>query len=217
MKYFRDIFEIIKKRSWKVYALLFGVFVLFFLIGFSGGGYMLENDPSMVEEFINEIKNTEIIQSFFDLMQKGEYFNIASLIFIHNSQVAVVNYVLGITFILPLLIELFNGMIIGFFFGVSPKVFVTFIDGAGFFIILVMEVIATTLTAVEGMYLTYSIIRPQIMWKTKSRLKSAKKTFRQSIKILLFALALLLISAIIETLLIHYLWVRNIQSVVIGI
>lgn len=217
MKYFKEVVEIIKKRSWKVYALLFGIFFLFFILAYSIGGYLLENDPTTVKEFITEIKNTEIMQTFFELMENKEYFKVAGLIFIHNSQIAITNYVLGITFLLPLLIHFFNGMIIGFFFSVSPEIFVNAIDGIGFFVILIMEVVATTLTAVEGMYLTYSIIRPQIMWRTKSRMKSAKKTFNQSIKIILFALILLLISAVIETLLIHYLWVRNVQTVVIGI
>lgn len=213
MNYFKDLIEIAKKRSWKVYAFLFGIFFIFFLIGYSGGKYLLEMEPNKVEEFINEIKNTEVIQIFFDLLKNKEYFKIIILIFFHNSQIAIINYILGISFLLPLFIQMFNGMLIGFFFGISPKIFINIIDAVGFFIILIIEVIATTITAVEGMYLTYSIIRPQVMWKTKSKLKSAKKTFSQSIKIIFLALILLLIAAIIETLIIRYLWVRNIQSI----
>jgi len=217
MKYFNEIKEIIKKRSWKVYALLFGIFLAFFILAYYSAGYALEKDPEMVEEFVDQIKNNEAVKFAYNLTEEEKYPQLATFIFLHNSQIAIMNYVFGITLLLPLVLEFFNGMTIGFIFGLSEMVFTNSVEIVGFFIILTMEVVATTITAVEGMYLTYSLIRPKVFWKVKSRKESAKRTFKQSAKIILLALAILLLASIIETALIYYQYTRNVEPINIGL
>jgi len=207
--------DILKKRSWKVYAFMIGVFLFFFLVSYLSSKYLLETDPEKIEEFMNQFKSSPVISKFEELLKQGKYLDIALLIFFHNSELALLNYFFGIGFLFAVIIQASNGFLIGFLLGVSPHIFSSFIVTLSFIIVLLLELTALTATAVEGMYLTYSIIRPERMWRTKSKSKSAKKTLSQSIRVILIVLIFLLIAALIETLAIHYLSSLNVRAIMI--
>jgi uncharacterized membrane protein SpoIIM required for sporulation len=207
--------DILKKRSWKVYAFMLGIFFFFFFLSYLSSKYLLETEPEKIEEFMKQFKSSPVISRFEELLSQGKYLDIALLIFLHNSELALLNYFLGIGFLFAVIIQASNGFLVGFLLGVSPHVFSNLIVALSFIAVLILELTALTATAVEGMYLTYSIIRPERMWKTKSKLKSAKKTFSQSIRVLLFALILLLIAALIETLAVHYLSSLDTEAIMI--
>jgi uncharacterized membrane protein SpoIIM required for sporulation len=207
--------EILKKRSWKVYAFMLGVFLFFFFLSFLSSKYLLETEPEKIEEFMNQFRSSPIISRFEELLNQGKYIDVAILIFLHNSELALLNYFFGIGFLFAVIIQASNGFLVGFLLGISSHVFSNLIVAISFIIVLLLELTALTATAVEGMYLTYSIIRPERMWKTKSKLKSAKKTLLQSTRVILLALILLLIAALIETLAIHYLTSLDVEVIMI--
>ena len=206
--------EILKKRSWKVYAFMLFIFFFFFFFSYLSSKYLLETEPEKVEEMLKQIMSTPAINRFQELLKQEKYVDIAFLIFFHNSQLALLNYFFGIGFLFAIIIQASNGFLLGFLLAVSEGLTLT--EALAIFIVLLLELTALTATAVEGMYLTYSYIRPERMWKTKSRVKSIKKTFSQSIRIILLCLLLLLLSAIIETLFIYH-QASSIKPIIIGV
>jgi uncharacterized membrane protein SpoIIM required for sporulation len=206
--------EILKKRSWKVYAFMLFIFFFFFFFSYLSSKYLLETEPEKVEEMLKQIMSTPAISRFQELLKQEKYVDIAFLIFFHNSQLALLNYFFGIGFLFAIIIQASNGFLLGFLLAVSEGLTLT--EALAIFIVLLLELTALTATAVEGMYLTYSYIRPERMWKTKSRVKSIKKTFSQSIRIILLCLLLLLLSAIIETLFIYH-QTSSIKPIIIGV
>jgi uncharacterized membrane protein SpoIIM required for sporulation len=206
--------EILKKRSWKVYAFMLFIFFFFFFFSYLSSKYLLETEPEKVEEMLKQIMSTPAISRFQELLKQEKYVDIAFLIFFHNSQLALLNYFFGIGFLFAIIIQASNGFLLGFLLAVSEGL--TLAEVLIIFIILLLELTALTTTAVEGMYLTYSYIRPERMWKTKSRVKSIKKTLSQSIRIILVCLLLLLLAAIIETLFIYH-QTSSIKPIIIGV
>ncbi|MEM5878749.1 MAG: hypothetical protein QXF12_07785, partial [Candidatus Aenigmatarchaeota archaeon] len=61
----KDIIEILKKRSKKVYAFMFGIFFLFFFFALLSSRYLAETDPDKVEEILQQIRETPSIQKFY--------------------------------------------------------------------------------------------------------------------------------------------------------
>jgi uncharacterized membrane protein SpoIIM required for sporulation len=206
--------EILEKRSWKVYAFMLFIFFFFFFFSYLSSKYLLETEPEKVEEMLSQIMSTPAISRFQELLKQEKYVDIAFLIFFHNSQLALLNYFFGIGFLFAIIIQASNGFLLGFLLAVSEGLTLT--EALAIFIVLLLELTALTATAVEGMYLTYSYIRPERMWKTKSRVKSIKKTFSQSIRIILLCLLLLLLAAIIETLFIYH-QTSSIKPIIIGV
>ncbi len=206
--------EILRKRSWKVYAFMLFIFFFFFSFSYLSSKYLLEVEPEKVDEILEHIMSQQFIK-FKELIEREKYVEVALLIFFHNSQLAVLNYFFGIGFILAIFIQASNGFLLGFLLAVSQDL--TLVEYLGIIVVLLLELAVITATAVEGMYLTYSYIRPERMWKTKSRIKSIKKTFSQSIKIILLCLILLLLAAVIETLLIHYQVSSSKQPIIVGV
>ncbi|MBU5688380.1 MAG: stage II sporulation protein M [Candidatus Aenigmarchaeota archaeon] len=231
------LIEILKKRSWKVYAFMYGIFFFLFLLSFFSSKYLLEVEPEKVKEVLTQIESSPIIQEFRKLLEENKYFEIFTLIFfhnfqiaiinyffgigfllsIHNFQIAIINYFFGIGFLLSILLQASNGFLIGFLLGISPEFFPNFFELIGFLIVMILEVVAITSTAVEGMYLTYTFFRPEKMWKTKSKTKAIKKTLSQSIKIILLSALLLFLAALIETIVIYYQSSVNIKPILIGV
>ncbi|MBU5689549.1 MAG: stage II sporulation protein M [Candidatus Aenigmatarchaeota archaeon] len=213
----KEIIEILKKRSWKVYAFMFSLFAIFFIFSFLSAKYMLETDPKKIDEFLLQINQSEPIKKFHEMLKEEKFLHISLFIFLHNSQIAIINYFFGATFIFPIIIQISNSFLVGFLVGVSEKIFFNFFDFAAFLIVLLIEVVSITLAGVEGMYITYSFLRPEKMWKTKNRLKSVRKTVNQSMKILILILLMLFIASIIETVSIYYQYKSNIEAFIIGI
>ncbi|MBU5689292.1 MAG: stage II sporulation protein M [Candidatus Aenigmarchaeota archaeon] len=211
------LIEILKKRSWKVYAFMYGIFFFLFLLSFFSSKYLLEVEPEKVKEVLTQIESSPIIQEFRKLLEENKYFEIFTLIFFHNFQIAIINYFFGIGFLLSILLQASNGFLIGFLLGISPEFFPNFFELIGFLIVMILEVVAITSTAVEGMYLTYTFFRPEKMWKTKSKTKAIKKTLSQSIKIILLSALLLFLAALIETIVIYYQSSVNIKPILIGV
>ncbi|MEM4368256.1 MAG: stage II sporulation protein M [Candidatus Aenigmatarchaeota archaeon] len=211
------LIEILKKRSWKVYAFMYGIFFFLFLLSFFSSKYLLEVEPEKVKEVLTQIESSPVIQEFRKLLEENKYFEIFTLIFFHNFQIAIINYFFGIGFLLSILLQATNGFLIGFLLGISPEFFPNFFELVGFLIVMILEVVAITSTAVEGMYLTYTFFRPEKMWKTKSKTKAIKKTLSQSIKIILLSALLLFLAALIETIVIYYQSLANIKPILIGV
>ncbi|MEM5776837.1 MAG: stage II sporulation protein M [Candidatus Aenigmatarchaeota archaeon] len=211
------LIEILKKRSWKVYAFMFGIFLFLFFLSFLSSKYVSETEPEKIEDFLKSLEKSPVITEFRNLLEEKKYIQITILIFQHNLEIAIMNYFFGIFFLFSLLLQVSNGFLVGFLLGISPNIFSSFAQTLGFLIVMLLEVIAITATGVEGMYLTYTFFRPEKMWKTKSKSKAMKKTFSQSIKIILLSALLLLIAAIIETLVIYYQVSSNIKPIIIGV
>jgi uncharacterized membrane protein SpoIIM required for sporulation len=174
-------------------------------------------EPEMVEEFLTRLKGEDVFLNYFNLLKEGKFLQIFYLIYSHNLGVSLTNFILGITFIFPVILEVFNGIFIGFLFGISPSSLPTLIDGVGTALILLLEIIAGILASVEGIYLSYSFLKPKKVWKTKSRRQALSKTFRQNVKVIIVVVLLLLLAAIIETLLIYNQWLRNLEPIMIGV
>ncbi|MEM5777125.1 MAG: stage II sporulation protein M [Candidatus Aenigmatarchaeota archaeon] len=211
------IIEILKKRSWKVYAFMYGIFFFFFFLFFFSSRYLLETEPEKVKEVLTQIESSPVIQNFRKLLEENKYFQIFVLIFAHNFQIAIINYFFGIGFLFSILLQISNGFLIGFLLGIAPEIFPSFLEVTGFLIVMILEVVAIISTAVEGMYLTYTFFRPEKMWRTKSKTKAVKKTISQSIKIILLSALLLMMAALIETLIIYYHSSTNIKPILIGV
>ncbi len=196
---------------------MFGLFFFFFFLSYYSSRYLLEHDSEKTQEFLSQLESQPVIQEFKAMLNDGRYFEIFVLIFVHNLQIALVNYFFGIGFLLSIIIQASNGFLIGFILGVSSEIFSNFIYLIGFLLVMILEVVAITSTAVEGMYLTYTFLRPEKMWKTKLKAKAMKKTLSQSIKIIALCILLLLLAAFIETLLIYHQASVNIKPLFIGV
>lgn len=211
------LFEILKKRSWKVYAFMFGVFLFFLIFSYFSSQYLIETEPEKVKEFLDQISSSPLIVKFKNLQNEGKYDEIALLIFIHNSQIALINYFFGIGFVFSVILQASNGFLLGFLLGTYNYLHYHPIQILEIFIVMILEVTAITAIAVEGMYLTYTFIRPKRMWNTNKKMKAIKKTLSQSLKIILLSILILLISAIIETLFIYYEASKSIEPIIIGV
>lgn len=217
-KYFKGTINILRnKRAHWIYLLLICFFIVFFLLGYFTGKYSIKNEPEKIEEFITKLRDEEVIRNYFNLLKEGKFLQIFFLIYFHNLGVSIINFAFGVSFILPVFLEISNGMFIGFLFGISNSNFPTLIDTVGLTLVLVLEIIAATLASVEGIYLGYSFLKPKKVWKIKSRRKALGKTFKQNVRILTLVVLFLLLAGIIETLLIYNQWLRNIEPIIIGV
>jgi len=196
---------------------MFGIFLFFFILSIFMSSYMLEAEPEKAKEMLDQIEKTPVIQEFKRLLNEGKYINIAFLIFLHNFQIAILNYFFGIGFLFSVILQISNAFLIGFMVGMSPEIFGDALQSIGFVSVMILEVVAITAAAVEGMYLTYTFIRPERMWKTKSKSKAIKKTLEQSIKIILLSAFLLFLAAAIETLVIYRQSLLSAEPVFLGV
>ncbi len=214
--YVDEVKEILTKRRKKwIYATLIALFIFSYALFYFSGRYAIQNQPQLVEKFLGDLLEQDVFAKFKDLFEQGKFFQIFGLIFLHNFNVALLDFSLGTTFIFSLISVIGNGIISGFISGIAYYTDkASLLQVIGFFGVLVLELLASILALVEGMYLSYSIIFPRKIWKIKSRTESFKKTFRQNVKILIIVVLLLVVAAVIETFIIYSHWKIGLKPVI---
>lgn len=215
INYFVKTFQIIdKKRKKWTYLTLAGIFIVTFSLFYFSGRYAVQYQPDIVNQFLKTVSEQSIFIRFLDLFEEGKFLYIFGLILSHNLSVALIDFVLGTTFIFPIFSIIANGVFSGFLSGISYYTAkASLIQIVGFYLVLVLELIATILVLVEGMYLSYSAIFPEKIWKIKSRKESFRRTFNQNILVLVLSVLILLFAAIIETVVIYSEWVSGVTPV----
>ncbi|MBS3052680.1 MAG: stage II sporulation protein M [Candidatus Aenigmarchaeota archaeon] len=214
-KYFIDVKKIIQKRNKWLYFVLFSTFLISYFLFFYLGKFLNVYYPEYSSKIITEFYKQDLFKNIRSLMEQENYVRIFFIIFIHNFSLSVINLLSGLTAIAPFILILANGSIIGFLFGVTYSITkYSLLHFVSLYAILLLELLSMILAGTEGLYLLYSIINPQKIWKTKSRKKSIAKTFGENIKILILVGVILLIAGVIEVFSIYYQSKLNNQIII---
>ncbi|MCH7850866.1 MAG: stage II sporulation protein M [Nanoarchaeota archaeon] len=183
--YFK-VFDFFYECKWYM-VFAFGLFSLFFLIGFTFPIFFRAEIFSMLQEMVSQIES------------KGA-FELAGFIFLNNMKVSLLAILLGIGFgIFPFIISVFNGYLIGFVSRESVGM-----DGIGILWRLlphgIFELPAVIFSIGIGMKIGVEL------FNRKNNREKLRKNYREALRFYFFVIfPLLLIAGIIEGLLIWYI------------
>jgi hypothetical protein len=214
---FKDIVEIIRGRS----KILMFILILVFLFGISSGAF-----SAVSFYFLDDYQKTSMVNSIFrtisvfvkpiEFFKNREFFKLNFFIFVNNLKASGIHTILGILIIPAFLLMYSQGVTIGLFYGIIGEILISTYKPVELVLIvfvILLELTSLTLASVEGVYLGVSIFSPVKIFKRKiSRKRAFIRTIRQTIKLYVFIIVLLLIASAIETLIMFNVSQRSTTS-----
>lgn len=176
--------------------IMFSLFLFGILLGVLTASYLLQFNPRLVEDVVNQIRHT------IGFAPKPYTIETALNIFIRNTSVTLLTMALGFLIVVPGLIIFINGTIVGFLAYV-----VTYISGSIIISLAsliphgIVEVPAILIAAALGTRIGIDLWRYVI----KRKKIDTTKTLGTVIKILMITISLLALASIIETYITPYI------------